>query len=40
MPAFALPIPPGALAGLPSLAYGTFRYRMHLRAHLKLRLVA
>ena len=27
MPAFALPIPPGALTGLPSQAYGTLRYR-------------
>ena len=40
VPAFALLIPPGALTGLPSQAYRTFRYRMHLRAHLKLRLVA
>ena len=29
MSAFALPIPPGALAGLPSQAYGTLRYRVH-----------
>jgi hypothetical protein len=27
MSAFALPMPPGALAGLPSPAYGTLRYR-------------
>ena len=27
MSAFALPIPPGALTGLPSSAYGTLRYR-------------
>ena len=27
MPAFALPMPPGALTGLPSQAYGTLRYR-------------
>src|SRR5207248_7495674 len=27
VPAFALPIPPGALTGLPSRAYGTLRYR-------------
>ena len=27
MSAFALPIPPAALAGLPSQAYGTLRYR-------------
>jgi hypothetical protein len=27
MSAFALPIPPGALTGRPSLAYGTLRYR-------------
>ena len=27
MSAFALPIPPGALTGLPSQAYGTLRYR-------------
>jgi hypothetical protein len=26
MSAFALPIPPGALTGLPSQAYGTLRY--------------
>jgi hypothetical protein len=26
VPAFALPIPPGALTGLPSQAYGTLRY--------------
>ena len=29
MSAFALPIPPGALAGRPSQAYGTLRYRVH-----------
>ncbi len=29
MSAFALPIPPGALTGLPSPAYGTLRYRVH-----------
>ncbi len=28
MSAFALPIPPGALAGPPSQAYGTLRYRV------------
>ncbi len=27
MSAFALPIPPEALTGPPSLAYGTLRYR-------------
>ena len=27
MSAFSLPIPPGALAGHPSQAYGTLRYR-------------
>ncbi len=27
MSAFALPIPPAALTGLPSSAYGTLRYR-------------
>ena len=27
MSAFSLPIPPGALTGLPSQAYGTLRYR-------------
>ena len=30
MSAFALPIPPGALTGLPSAAYGTLRYRLTL----------
>ncbi len=29
MSAFALPIPPAALTGPPSLAYGTLRYRLH-----------
>ena len=29
MSAFALPIPPGALAGLPSQAYGTLRYHVN-----------
>jgi hypothetical protein len=33
MPAFALPIPPGALTGLPSQAYGTLRYRLLAQAH-------
>jgi hypothetical protein len=28
MSAFALPIPPGALTGRPSQAYGTLRYRV------------
>ena len=28
MSAFALPIPPGALTGPPSLAYGTLRYHL------------
>src|ERR671915_2026550 len=30
MPAFALPIPPAALAGPPSQAYGTLRYRVSI----------
>jgi hypothetical protein len=30
VPAFALPIPPAALTGPPSSAYGTFRYHAHL----------
>ena len=30
MSAFALPIPPAALTGQPSQAYGTFRYRAAL----------
>ena len=30
MSAFALPIPPAALTGQPSQAYGTFRYRVSL----------
>jgi hypothetical protein len=29
MSAFALPIPPAALTGQPSQAYGTFRYRVY-----------
>ena len=29
MSAFALPISPGALTGLPSQTYGTLRYRVH-----------
>ena len=29
MSAFALPIPPEALTGPPSQAYGTLRYRLH-----------
>ena len=29
MSAFSLPIPPGALTGLPSQAYGTLRYHVH-----------
>ena len=33
MSAFALPIPPAALAGQPSQAYGTFRYRVILADH-------
>jgi hypothetical protein len=33
MSAFALPIPPEALTGPPSLAYGTLRYRVHLAVH-------
>ena len=33
MPAFALPIPPAALAGPPSQAYGTLRYRLLAQAH-------
>jgi hypothetical protein len=40
MPAFALLRPPAALTGPPSPANRTLRYRVHLRAHLKLRLVA
>lgn len=32
MPAFSLPIPPGALTGRPSQAYGTLRYRAIARA--------
>ena len=28
MPAFALPMPPAALAGPPSQAYGTLRYHL------------
>jgi hypothetical protein len=28
MSAFALPIPPGCLTAVPSLAYGTLRYRV------------
>ncbi len=40
VPAFALPRSPGALTGLPSQTDGTLRYRVHLRAHPKLRLVA
>jgi hypothetical protein len=35
MSAFALPIPPVALTGLPSLAYGTFRYRVILADHTR-----
>jgi hypothetical protein len=26
-------MPPGALTGLPSQAYGTLRYRVHLAVH-------
>ena len=33
MSAFALPIPPGALTGLPSQAYGTLRYRVLTHTH-------
>ncbi len=41
MSAFALPIPPAALTGRPSQAYGTFRYRAALNGlHPKLRYVA
>jgi hypothetical protein len=29
MSTFALPIPPEALTGLPSQAYGTLRYHVH-----------
>jgi hypothetical protein len=35
MSAFALPIPPGALAGRPSQAYGTLRYRARLAARTR-----
>ena len=34
MSAFALPIPPGALTGPPSLAYGTLRYRTLARTRI------
>jgi hypothetical protein len=30
MSAFSLPIPPGPLTGIPSQAYGTLRYRLHM----------
>jgi hypothetical protein len=33
MSAFALPIPPGPLTGIPSQAYGTLRYRVILADH-------
>ena len=33
MPAFALPMPPGALTGLPSQANRTLRYRVTLADH-------
>jgi hypothetical protein len=33
MSAFALPIPPGVLADLPSPAYGTLRYRVRIATH-------
>ena len=36
MSAFALPIPPGALTGLPSQAYGTLRYRAHLAMYTRV----
>ena len=31
MSAFSLPIPPAALTGQPSAAYGTLRYRSYLK---------
>ena len=34
MSTFALPIPPGALTGLPSQAYGTLRYHLHSLLHI------
>src|SRR5690606_1029195 len=36
MSSFALPIPPGALTGLPSPAYGTLRYRSVIRYQLSV----
>ncbi len=35
MSAFALPIPPGALTSLPSQAYGTLRYHVIPKDHIR-----
>src|SRR5690606_39408490 len=40
MSAFALPIPPDVLTDHPSQAYGTLRYRSHLRVNPELRCMA
>jgi hypothetical protein len=34
MSAFSLPIPPEALTGLPSQAYGTLRYHVIFKDHI------
>lgn len=37
MSAFALPIPPGPVTRTPSRAYGTLRYRGHIRRDVPTR---